>query len=53
MRKSAFCICKNKGPDQLHGNGAADRGLCFSYIDSCLGVFPRVAPRAGLGRAVA
>ena len=27
MRKPAFCICKNKGTDQLHGNRAADQRL--------------------------
>ena len=34
MRKSAFCICENKGRDQLRSNCAADNHLCFSYIDS-------------------
>ena len=33
MRKPAFCICENKGPDQLSGNCAADQHLCFRYID--------------------
>ena len=33
MRKPAFCICKNKGADQLRGNRAADQHLCFHYID--------------------
>ena len=28
MRKPYFCICKNKGTDQLHGNHAADHRLC-------------------------
>ena len=32
MRKSAFCICKNKGTDQLHDNYAAYQRLCFRYI---------------------
>ena len=27
-----FCICKNKGADQLCGNCTADQRLCFSYI---------------------
>ena len=31
MRKPTFCICENKGADQLHG----DR-LCFRYIDSTI-----------------
>ena len=33
MRKSAICICKNKGADQLHSYCAADQHLFFSYID--------------------
>ena len=34
MTKPAFCICKNKGADQLRGiNHAADQGLWFHYID--------------------
>ena len=32
--KPAFCICKNKGADQLCGNRAADQCFCFCYIDS-------------------
>ena len=36
MRKPDFCICKNKGADQLHGNRAADQRLCFCYIDSAI-----------------
>ena len=32
MRKHAFCICENKGADQLHG----DPGLCFCYIVSTI-----------------
>ena len=30
MRKPAFCICKNKGTDQLHGNHAADQAFVFA-----------------------
>ena len=30
MRKPTFCICKNKGADQLRGNLKADQRLCFS-----------------------
>ena len=29
MRKPTFCICENKGADQLRGNHAADQCLCF------------------------
>ena len=36
MRKPAFCICKNKGADQLHGHRAADQRLCFCYINSTI-----------------
>ena len=36
IRKPTFCICENKGADQLCSNGdcAADQCLCFRYIDS-------------------
>ena len=30
VRKSAFCICKNKGADQLHGNREADHVFVFA-----------------------
>ena len=33
MKKPVFCICENKGTDQLRGNHAADQRLCFPYID--------------------
>ena len=33
IRKPAFCICKNKGTDQLHGYLC----LCFCYIGSVRG----------------
>ena len=36
MRKLAFCICENKGGDQLRSNHAADKPLCFRYIDSTI-----------------
>ena len=32
MRKPTFCICENKGADQLCGNGKVDQRLCFYYI---------------------
>ena len=33
--KPAFCICENKGADQLRDNRrATDQRLCFCYIDS-------------------
>ena len=34
MRKSVFCLCENKGADQLRSYYAADQRLCFRYIDS-------------------
>ena len=36
MRKPAFCICENKGSDQLHGYHEADRSLCFLYTDGTI-----------------
>ena len=36
MRKPVFCICENKGADQLCGNSAADQCLCFCYKDSTI-----------------
>ena len=32
MRKLAFCICENKGTDQLRYNRSADQCLCFSDL---------------------
>ena len=40
MRKPAFCICENKGADQLRGNREADQHLCFRYTDSTISLFP-------------
>ena len=34
MRKPDFCICKNKGADQLCSNCTADQPLCFRYTVS-------------------
>ena len=34
MRKTDFCLCKNKGGGQLRSNQEADQHLCFSYSDS-------------------
>ena len=36
VRKPAFCICENKDADQLRSNCAADKRLCFRYIDSTI-----------------
>ena len=34
MRKPTFCICFNKGADQLPIYCEADQHLCFRYMDS-------------------
>ena len=36
VRKPAFCICENKGADQLRGDREADQRLCFRYTDSTI-----------------
>ena len=41
MRKTAFCICKNKDADQLRGNREADQRLCFRYMDSTIPFLPK------------
>ena len=41
MRKSAICICENKGSDHLRGNRAADQCLCFHYIDSAISLLAK------------
>ena len=40
-RKTAFCMCKNKGADQLCGNRAANQRLCFRFIDITIPIFPK------------
>ena len=40
VRKSAFCICKNKDADQLRRNREADQRLCFRYKDSTIPLLP-------------
>ena len=50
MRKPAFCICENKGTDQLRGYRAADQRLCFRYMDNTillLGLYSPVCIRPG------
>ena len=34
-------ICENKGTDRLRSNCAADRRLCYSYIDSTIPLLPK------------
>ena len=44
IRKPAFCICENKGADQLHGHCAADQRLwflAFCYTDSKIPHLPK------------
>ena len=41
MRKPAFCICENKGADQLCGNRTADQRLCFCYVSSLIPLLPK------------
>ena len=36
VRKRDFCLCENKGADQLRGNREADQRLCFRYTDSTI-----------------
>ena len=36
MKKPAFCLCENKGADQLRGYHEADQRLCFSHMDSAI-----------------
>ena len=36
MRKPEFCLCENKGADQLCSNCTADQRLCFRYTDSAI-----------------
>ena len=36
MTKPDFCLCENKGADQLRSNCEADQRLCFRYTDSTL-----------------
>ena len=36
VRKQDFCLCENKGTDQLLSNCEADQRLCFRYTDSTI-----------------
>ena len=36
MRKPDFCLCENKGADQLCSNCTADQRLCLPYTDSTM-----------------
>ena len=39
--KNGFCICENKGADQLRRNCAADQRLCFRHIESVISLLPK------------
>ena len=39
VRKPDFCLCENKGADQLRSNCEADQCLCFRYTDSTISLF--------------
>ena len=41
MIEPAFCICINKGADQLRGNLAPDQRLCFRYKDGTIPLLPK------------
>ena len=36
VRKRDYCLCENKGADQLRSNCEADQRLCFRYSDSVI-----------------
>ena len=42
MQKPAFCICENKGADQLGGNPAAEQLLCFHNIACTVPLLPKL-----------
>ena len=41
MRNPTFCICENKGADQLRSNCAADQCLYFCFINSSMPVLSK------------
>ena len=36
MRKTEFCLCKNKGLDQLRSDNTADQRICIRFLNSTL-----------------
>ena len=40
MRKTALCICENKGADQLRSDCEAGQCLSVRYIDSTIPLLP-------------
>ena len=41
VRKPDFCLCENKGADQLRSNCEADQRLCFRYMNSKIPLLPK------------
>ena len=41
MGKQDFCLCENKGADQLCSNCTADQRLCSRYMDSTTPLLPK------------
>ena len=41
MRKKNYCLCENKGVDQLCSNCTAVQRLCFRYTDSAIHLLPK------------
>ena len=39
VRKLDFCLCENKGADQLPSNCETDQHRCFRYMDSTISLF--------------
>ena len=37
-----FCLCKNKGADQLCSNCTADQRFCFCYTDNTIPLLPKL-----------
>ena len=40
-KKQIFCLCENKGADQLRSNCEADQRLCFRFSDSTIPVLSK------------
>ena len=41
MRKPIFCICENKGAEELRSNCVALQRFYFRYIDSTIPLLPK------------
>ena len=42
MRKPDFCLCENKGADQLRSNCEGGQRLCFRYRDSTISLLLKI-----------